>query len=441
MAVDSTVLPSETQMEPCIFPSLGDARAVSNDNPGYETCMQTLELPDTIQRRSGLPDNVDLDCLLHLAFALLLKAYVRTNDVAFALLPGAAAEGMEKVIEAQLDETATPLENMQKLTKVTRASADTKQFNTALCLTQSHLSTQLMPTSLDIIFALEIIKDDSNNTDSSALRAVLHFRPDHCNKWGAQNVLATFEGILASVAVSLQHPLSEVDMISTRDREQITAWNEVIPSPAHRTLNECLEKVFRENADKEAVHTSEGSFTYRQLDDLSTTLALHLVEIGVTPNMVVPLCMDKTRWSTCAMTAVWKAGGAVTALEPDHPDERLFSIIADLGAKIIICDGAYTSRFQKLGVQVLSDVEALIATLRRGATTLSPSNVWRMSGVASTDLAFVVFTSGSTGKPKGILNTHNRVTTEHQWYREGLGYHKDARVLQFASYAYVPGTA
>ena len=131
----------------------------------------------------------------------------------------------------------------------------------------------------------------------------------------------------------------------------------------------------------------------------------------------------------------------MTALEPDHPDERLFSIIADLGAQIIICDGAYTSRFQKLGVQVLSDVEALIATLRRGATTLSPSNVWRMSGVASTDLAFVVFTSGSTGKPKGILNTHNRVTTEHQWYREGLGYHKDARVLQFASYAYVPGTA
>jgi non-ribosomal peptide synthetase component F len=403
--------------------------------------MQTLELPDTIQRRSGLPDNVDLDCLLHLAFALLLKAYVRTNDVAFALLHGAVAEGIETVIEAQLDETATLLENLQNLAKVMHDSAETKQFNTALCLTQSHLSTQLIPTSLDVNLALEIIKDDSNNMDSGGLRAILHFRPDHCNQWGAQNVLATFESILASVAVSLQHPLSKVDTISARDREQITAWNEIVPSPAHRTLNECFEKVFRENADKEAVHTSEGSFTYGQLDDLSTTLALHLVELGVTPNMVVPLCMDKTRWSTCAMTAVWKAGGALTALEPDHPDERLFSIIADLGAKIVICDRAYASRFQELGVQVLSDVEALIATLRRGETTLSRSNVWRMSGVISTDLAFVVFTSGSTGKPKGILNTHNRVTTEHQWYREGLGYHKDARVLQFASYAYVPGTA
>ncbi|KAK5725417.1 hypothetical protein LTR15_003603 [Elasticomyces elasticus] len=453
---------ASTELDPCIFPDLGAAQTASLR---WGTYVQTLVLPGIVQQSAALPKGFDLDCICHLAFALLLKAYVRTNDVAFGIIHGAGPEGENgrsaaatntTTIKIHLDDAATLLENLQKLTEVTRAGkvpetaqkdspdmkkSGTQPFNTALCLTHHDFHPALIQMSPDIVLVLQIVKDRSRVVDKCAAKAILHFNTNHCDQWCAQNVVSTFESIVATVIAGLQYPLSMVDLISDRDGEQIRAWNAMVPPPVHLTLNERFEKVFRQNADKEAVYTSDGSFTYGQLDELSTILALRLIEAGLKPNMVVPICMKKSRWVTCAMTAVWKAGGALTAMEPAHPDERLFSMVKELRAKIVICDRAYAPRFQDLGVHILSDVEALAATPRGSGITIDGFNAWRMSGVGPNDLAFVVFTSGSTGKPKGILNTHQRLSTEHQWFRENMGFHKDARVLQFASYAYVPGTA
>ncbi|KAK5743827.1 NRPS protein [Elasticomyces elasticus] len=452
---------ASTELDPCIFPDLGAAQTASLK---WGTYVQTLVLPGIVQQSAALPKEFDLDGICHLAFALLLKAYVRTNDVAFGIIHGAGPEGENgrlgaaatTTIKIHLDDAATLLENLQKLSVLTRAGkgsetakkdspdmkkSGTQPFNTALCLTHHDPHSALIRMPPDTVLVLQIVKNRSRLVDNCAAKAILHFNTNHCDQWCAQNVVSTFESMIATVITGLQYPLSMVDLISDRDREQIRAWNAVVPPPAHLTLNESFEKVFRQNADKEAVYTSDGSFTYSQLDELSTILALRLIESGLKPNMVVPICMNKSRWVTCAMTAVWKAGGAFTAMEPAHPDERLFSIVEELRAKIVICDRAYAPRFQDLGVQILSDVEALAAIPRGSRTTIDRFNAWRMSRVSPDDLAFVVFTSGSTGKPKGILNTHKRLSTEHQWFRENMGFHKDARVLQFASYAYVPGTA
>lgn len=423
--------------------------AADDAAPGRDAYTQSLRLPDGFTKNPAPADGFGMDTIWHFAYALLLRTYVRTNDVAFGVIDSSKPEENEpecpatiqSVLRVRLDDGTTLLENLRTLSGGLGSldsapspgdEAMGPQFNTAICVTRDECPGVLLPQALSLALAVQLADH------SQKAKITLHFNTDGCNQWTAQNVVSTFERILTTIIPNMHTTLAEMDFISPRDAHQIRAWNAVVPPPARLTLNECFESVFRENADKEAVYTSDGSFTYGQLDELSTSLALHLMKVGVKPNIVVPICMDKSKWVTCVMAAVWKAGGAFTAMEPSNPDERLCAVIEELQAETIICDKAYAHRFEALDVHVISGPEDIAMDPQAKA---AHSTAWRMSTVAPDDLAFVVFTSGSTGKPKGILNTHNRLTTEHQWYRENMGYSRDARILQFASYAYVPGTA
>ncbi|KAK4553444.1 hypothetical protein LTR86_009501 [Recurvomyces mirabilis] len=435
-------------LESCIFPKLGTLSDVASvqQTPGRTT-----------RHRAYLPKNVDLDSLYHLAFALLLKAYTRSSEVAYGFVGAvASSEAREAVttIKFQLDETATVSENLQTVLRVTKASMDptadrrdsfnlddpgAKLYNSILYTTPDKPITDLPQCSIESPIVLQIVKDI--DAHDQAAEIILFSRSDYCDQWSAQNVVSTFEHILDEMSTGLRRPLCDVRLTSARDVEQIRAWNFPVPAPVHSTLNEKFEQVFRDCANKVAVHTSEGSLTYGQVDEISTLLASRLIDAGVKPNTVVPICMDKSRWTTCAMVAVWKAGGALTAMEPAQPNARLHSIVEELNAQIMICDSAHASRFEGLGLRVFSDVESLATSVSEIRYTHELTNAWHLSDVTPDHLAYVVFTSGSTGKPKGILNTHRRLMTEHRWFRENMGFHKDARILQFASYAFVAGTA
>ncbi|KAI1260325.1 nonribosomal peptide synthetase 6 [Xylariaceae sp. FL1019] len=189
--------------------------------------------------------------------------------------------------------------------------------------------------------------------------------------------------------------------------------------------------------DKEAIYTTDGCFSYGELNDVSTELATRLLKLGVKRNTIVPVCMDKSKWGSCAITAIWKAGGAVTTMEPSHPDERLFAIIEETRATVVISDTIHASRFGRLGIKVISDLEDLPRLIHAKDASVNRADAWRMSSVQPDDLALVAFTSGSSGKPKGVMHTHNRLTSEHQSYIWNTEYNGGARVLQFGSYAYI----
>lgn len=444
-------------MDPCIFPNLGATQAEARKRETYTT---RIALP----KISATGDGLQPGAPYQLAFALLLKVYVRSNDIAYGLARHTGSRQHDDaglvdacVVSASLDDGATLRDNYKQLSKQPLSAQtgklangvehnvgtapDFRRFNTALCLATDTAVLDLQHDLLGSDLTLYLKTYNLSGASGAELEATLSFNTRLCDQWSASNIVSTFEIVLAKIAASPKSPLRNVDLMSARDKKQIQAWNDAVPPLAHRTLNEIFARVFQENADKEAVYTTEGSLTYRQLDDLSTALALRLLKLGVKPNTVVPMCMNKSRWVTCVMTAVWKAGGAFTAMEPAHPDDRLAWIVEEVGAKVVICDDAHAHRFQRPGVHIISDVESSVGASNPDGS-VDRAAAWNMGGVAPTDLAFIVFTSGSTGKPKGILNSHSRLTSEPEYlsHSTNFGYTKDARVLQFASYAYIPGT-
>ena len=456
MSSEKEMVRAVADVDPCFLPSLVYDRIPS---PTNESCSSWLSLPEFNQQESST-QALDREDLCKFAFALLLKSYVQNDIISYGLLTGLRSNttdvprtSMAHFVRANFDVAVTLFENFKKIIisplaesggeiigstfRETEVQAGFKHFNTTLCLTQNTSHEQLFdnPFDSDIILRVEsrILEAASNDQ----VKVTLHYSTAILDMWCAQNVLCTFETILSVIATNMNCLLDSVNLISARDEQLIHTWNAKVPPPAHQTLNEQFEKVFRDNMNKEVVYTSEGCFTYGELDDLSTVLAVRLMQLGLKRNSVVPICMNKSRWGTCAMSAVCKAGGAITTMDPTHPDDRLFAIMEELGARIVISDTAHASRFQKPGVQVLSDLDNLPHLLQSGGLPINRADTWRMGGVDPSDLAFVAFTSGSSGRPKGVRLTHDRLTSEHLSYGWNVEYTGGARVLQFASYAYI----
>ncbi|KAF2717190.1 nonribosomal peptide synthetase 6 [Polychaeton citri CBS 116435] len=458
MSSNKNVVSVLASIDPCHLPSLVYDHVAS---PSIGTYSSWISLPSklTEDATSQLSDAHEL---YKLGFALLLKAYLRSDSVSFGLLinsrsgtRGVSATSEAQLLKASLDGLLPLIDNIQRLVHVPLGALERKSigtmireaefeigfkpFNTTLCLTDSSPDEGSIENIFGSKLVFRIDSDLPEATSYDKARVTLDYSTDLLDEWSAQNVIATFESILSTIATNANRRLDGLDLISSRDRKLINEWNANLPPAANQTLNEHFEKTFHDNVDKTVVYTSNGCFTYGELDDFSTVLALRLVKLGLKPNMVVPICMNKSRWVTVAMTAIWKAGGALTAMDPTHPDARLFAIIEELDAKIIISDAAHVSRFENAGIHLVSGIESLPRFPEPEDCPSSRAEAWHMGGVKPDDLAFVAFTSGSSGKPKGVMHTHNRLTSEHLSYIWNVEYGGDARILQFASYAYIAG--
>ncbi len=104
--------------------------------------------------------------------------------------------------------------------------------------------------------------------------------------------------------------------------------------------------------------------TYMELDNLSTTLARHLVDLGIEPEDIVPLCFEKSMWMTVAMLGVLKAGGAFAPMDPEHPRSRHEEIINQAGAKVTLTSA-----------EILYAVERLSIHSRRSERDIDPTAI------------------------------------------------------------------
>ncbi|KAL4785457.1 Nonribosomal peptide synthetase 13 [Aspergillus varians] len=195
----------------------------------------------------------------------------------------------------------------------------------------------------------------------------------------------------------------------------------------------CVHYVIQERCQQTpqapAVVAWDGSFTYAELDELSTRLASVLTCLGVKVETFVPICMNKSRWATVAIVAVIKAGAAFTLLDPAHPIQRLQTICQDLTASIILSCSAQRERCMQLANAIV--VEHLCQAWYPSLQVAQPSKP-----VSSANAVYVAFTSGSTGKPKGVVIEHRAYTSGAREHLKVFQIDQTSRVLQLSSYAF-----
>lgn len=202
---------------------------------------------------------------------------------------------------------------------------------------------------------------------------------------------------------------------------------------AHELLvHRLIHRECEAHPEAEAIDAWDGSLTYRGLDDKSSRLANLLLQYGVGPDVIVPLCFDKSMWTAVAILAVMKAGGGFMLLDPGLPLKRLKSICLAVKASHVLhsLDRTELATGLELSGATITVNEASVA-----AIPLSDDKCPNVS-VTPASACYVVFTSGSTGNPKGIIMSHLSIARSICKIKSPMHLRRGSRVMQFGSYAF-----
>ena len=221
-----------------------------------------------------------------------------------------------------------------------------------------------------------------------------------------------------------------MDVCSDHDRRVIQELTGVVSQAENHCVHDIILKQCRLYPDQIAVCSWDGNLTYGELDDLSSRLAYHLVELGVKPETFVLSCFKKSTWAIVARLAILRAGGAYISVNAGNPPSYLGSIICHTNSQVLVSESEFADRFRDL---VPAFVEVTLEWLR-GLPAEDKSPVCET--IRADNACLVIFTSGSTGQPKGIIQTHQSYATAIRDYVRNLELDSATRFLQFDDYAF-----
>ncbi|MBD1918089.1 MULTISPECIES: non-ribosomal peptide synthetase [Cyanophyceae] len=205
-----------------------------------------------------------------------------------------------------------------------------------------------------------------------------------------------------------------------------------------------------------ALVTESQTLTYQELDQQAEHLAGILKHMGVQPNSLVGLCVDRSADMVIGILGILKAGGAYVPLDSTYPSDRLQFILDDTQVSILLTQSWLAASlptshaqivclecphpptpFPKQGEGEQEKGESL--KLEETFLVRSPLSQWRereLGGEGSPDLAYVIYTSGSTGTPKGVLLSHRGLCNVVQAQQQVFQPTRTSRVLQFSSLSF-----
>ncbi|MBD2775788.1 non-ribosomal peptide synthetase [Iningainema tapete] len=181
-------------------------------------------------------------------------------------------------------------------------------------------------------------------------------------------------------------------------REAINATAVPIPDQMLHTL---FAAQAQQRFKQPAVISSSRTLTYQELYELSNQVGHRLRQLGATPNQLVAVVMEKGWEQIVAVLGILNSGAAYLPIDPTLPQERLFYLLENSEAKIILTQSWLNQKlYLPSGIQCLCiNTEELASESNQPLQPLQTPD----------DLAYVIYTSGSTGKPKGVMITHRNV--------------------------------
>jgi amino acid adenylation domain-containing protein/FkbH-like protein len=273
------------------------------------------------------------------------------------------------------------------------------------------------------------------------LTAACEYRADRFDPPTACRLLGHLSSLLAAAAANPHARLAGLPLLSAAERAHLLIeWGRSAvaappdPLPVHRLFAGQAAS----RPDAVAVVAADLALTYGDLDRRAGRLALRLQALGVGPECVVALLLDRSADYLVAILAVLKAGGAYLPLDPASPPRRLDAMIAGAGARILLArDG--DRRIPRLAT---APGTPEIVQLDPGAAAAMPE-VDSGDGPAVAgapagpgNLAYLIFTSGSTGAPKAVAVEHASLSNLVAWHRQRFAVTPRDRASQLASLAF-----
>ncbi len=249
--------------------------------------------------------------------------------------------------------------------------------------------------------------------------------------------IARMEGHFRTLlAGSLANPdacISNLPLLTESEWQQIQAWNHTL---AEYPDDICIHQLFEAQVEKTpdavaVVFAQKEQLTYAELNSKANQLACYLQSVGVGPEVLVGICVERSLAMIVGILGILKAGGAYLPLDPAYPAERLAFMLEDARVPVLLVqrgiDVIDRNSLSQTKIVYLDDWEG---------------NSWEQKSPVSTprvtpdNLAYTIYTSGSTGKPKGVLLTHRGLCNLAIAQQQLFSVKPTSRILQFASLSF-----
>ena len=221
---------------------------------------------------------------------------------------------------------------------------------------------------------------------------------------------------LRLLEAALDAPASRMSQLQILDEAEIALLKGAAadgapgtPVPVVKSVLQSFEEQAARTPDAPAVIAGGTRTSFAKLNDEATRIGSYLESLGVGPESVVGVLLDRGADLMASLLGIWKARGAYLPLDPGYPAARLGYMLADAGARWVLTDSGLGRPLAEVfaGKQILVDLDR--RKIRRRPATGQP----RLPDPDS--LAYVIYTSGSTGRPKGVQIAHRSLANHLAW--------------------------
>ncbi|OYD96428.1 non-ribosomal peptide synthetase [Nostoc sp. 'Peltigera membranacea cyanobiont' 210A] len=364
---------------------------------------------NTLVMRTNLAGNPSFSELLTRVREVTLSAYAHQN------LP---FEMLVEALQPERDLCHTPLFQVMFVFQ----NAPTSQVELTK-LTVSTLPIKGTTSRFDLTLIMQ-------NT-ATGLVGVWEYNTDLFDASTIERMTGHFVTLLSGIIANPQERISQLPLLTAGEQQQLLVeWND---TQTDYPCDQCIHQLFEEQVDRTpdamAVVFEDQQLTYYQLNCRANQLADYLRSLGVKPDVLVGICVERSLDMVVGLLGILKAGGAYVPLDPEYPTERLSFMLEDAQVSVLLTQQRLIDRLPEYQVKqvCLDEIWEQIAQNDRD----NP-----ITGVKAFHLANVIYTSGSTGRPKGVMVEHKGLCNLAQAQIQTFGLTSDSRILQFASLSF-----
>ncbi|MFC8361396.1 amino acid adenylation domain-containing protein [Streptomyces griseorubiginosus] len=243
-----------------------------------------------------------------------------------------------------------------------------------------------------------------------------------------ERLAALYQAVLEAMAADPDGD-ARVERLPQSERELLAALTGQAPAAEPRTVPAQFAAHVARTPGAAALVYEDTTLTYAELDARANRLAHHLTGLGVGPETLVGISVERGPDLVVGLLGIMKAGGAYVPLDPSYPADRLAYMLADSALPVLVTQEDVLARLpaHDAAVVLLDGDAGRIAT--RPAT--APEVALDIDHAA-----YVIYTSGSTGRPKGVVVTHRGTRNLADAQASAFGIAPADRVLQFASISF-----
>ncbi|MCF2146968.1 amino acid adenylation domain-containing protein [Desmonostoc muscorum LEGE 12446] len=456
--------------------------------PSYRGAKQFLELPHSLtQALEALSsqEGVTLFMTMLAAFQTLLYRYTQQEDIAvgspIANRNRSELEGLigffvnSLVLRTDFSGKATFRELLNRVREITLEAYSHQDLPFEKLVEELHPERDLSyHPFFQVVFSLQntpietlelsgltlsLFEFDSKTAkldlefhlwqDLESLKGQMVYSTDLFDDKTITRMLGHFQTLLESIVANPEQLISDLSLLTEEERQELLIdWNDTKRDDPE---NKCFHKLFEAQVEKTpdaiALNTrsamsatgyayalvfDDEQLSYKELNIRSNQLAHYLKKLGVVPNVLVGICVERSPEAIVALLGILKAGGAYLPLDPSLPQERLNFILEDAQVSILLTHCSLAPLFKGGWGDLLS----IVYIDKDWATITQNSQENPTSCVTFDNLAYVIYTSGSTGKPKGVLLQHRGLSNLAASQIEVFNIQPINRILQFASLSF-----